>query len=152
MRVWVGSTGVPIAIFEGHPDSVVSLTFSSDASRLASGLDNNTVRFLDCATVEGRPQPLFHLPLVSQLAPMSVDTILGHDDDADDSFSTFNINPDRLLSSEVLSMSLCESKDPSRNYYIQGKYCTKHRPCSFTLAPGGYCGNAKKGILQGIWL
>ena len=51
---------------------------------------------------------------------MSVDTILKlrDDGDADGSFSTLNINPDRLLSSEVLS--LCESKDPSRNYYIQG--------------------------------
>ena len=50
---------------------------------------------------------------------MLVDTILRHcDSDADGSFSTLNITPDRLLSSEVLS--LCESKDPSRNYYIQG--------------------------------
>ena len=56
-----------------------------------------------------------------QLASMSADTILKlHDDDADGSFSTFNINPDRLLSSEVLSISLCNSKDPPRNYYIQG--------------------------------
>ena len=52
---------------------------------------------------------------------MSVDTILRHcDGDSDGSFSTLNINPDRLLSSEELSMSLCKSKDPSRNYYIQG--------------------------------
>ena len=52
---------------------------------------------------------------------MSVDTILRrYVSDADGSFSTLNIKLDRLLSSEELSMSLCESKDPSRNYYIQG--------------------------------
>ena len=122
VRVWDGSKGVPIAIFERHSDSVVSLTFSPDASRLASGLDNNTVRFLDCATLDGRPQPFYPLScFVSQLTSMSVDTILKlRDDDADGSFSSLIIKPDRLLSSEELSMSLYDSEDPSRNYYIQG--------------------------------
>ena len=65
--------------------------------------------------------PLPRSPLVSQLASMSVDTILRHcDSDSDGSFSTLNIKLDRLLSSEELSMSLCESRDPSRHYYIQG--------------------------------
>ena len=52
---------------------------------------------------------------------MLVETILRHyDSDSDGSFSTLNIKLDRLLSSEELSISLCNSKDPSRNYYIQG--------------------------------
>ena len=123
VRVWDGSTGVPIVIVEGHSDSVVSLTFSPDATRLASGLDN-IVRFLDCATLEGHPQSIYLLPrspVISQLASMSVDTILKlRDDDADGSFSSLNIKPDRPLSSEDLFMSLCESEDPSRHYYIQG--------------------------------
>ena len=52
---------------------------------------------------------------------MSVDTILRHcDGDSDGSFSTLNIKLDRLLLSEELSISLCESEDPSGHYYIQG--------------------------------
>ena len=74
--------------------------------------------------LDGHPQSIYPLPrspLVSQLASMSVDTILRHcDSDSDGSFSTLNIKLDRLLSSEELSMSLCESRDPSRHYYIQG--------------------------------
>ena len=58
---------------------------------------------------------------MSQLASMSVDTILRHcDSDSDGSFSTLNIKLDRLLLSEELSISLCESEDPSGHYYIQG--------------------------------
>ena len=58
---------------------------------------------------------------MSQLSSMLVDTILRHyDSDSDGSFSILNIKLDRLLSSEELSMSLCESEDPSRHYYIQG--------------------------------
>ena len=74
--------------------------------------------------LDGHPQSIYPLPrspLVSQLASMSVDTILRHyDSDADGSFSTLNINPDCLSSSEELSMSLCEPRDPSGHYYIQG--------------------------------
>ena len=123
VSVWDGSTGVPIVIVEGHSDSVVSLTFSLDATRLASGLDN-VVRFLDCSTLEGHPHfiyPLPRSPLVSQLASMSVDTILKlRDDDADGYFSSSNIKPDRHLSSEDLFMSPCEPEDPSGHYCIQG--------------------------------
>ena len=123
VRVWDGSTGAPIAIFEGHSDSVLSLTFPPDVTRFALGLDN-IVRFLDCATLEGHPQSIYPLPrspVISQLASMSVDTILKlRDDDADGSFSSLNIKPDRPLSSEDLFMSLLKSKDPSRHYYIQG--------------------------------
>ena len=73
----------------------------------------------------GHPQSIYPpscSPLVSQLASISVDPILKLRDDgnSDGSLSTLNIKLDRLLSSEELSISLCESKDPSRKYYIQG--------------------------------
>ena len=123
VRVWDGSTGAPIAIFEGHSDSVLSLTFPPDITQFALGLDN-IVRFLDCATPNGHPQSIYPLPrspLMSQLASMSVDTILRHcDSDADGSFSSLNIKLDHLLLSKELYMSLCESEDPSRKCYIQG--------------------------------
>ena len=88
------------------------------------------VRAWDCATgasiavLEGLPQSVYSLlrsPLAPQLASVSTDTNPRHrDGDTDDSFSTLNTNPDRYLSSKMLPMSLCESKDPSRRYYIQG--------------------------------
>ena len=129
VRLWDVASGVPTATLEGHSHSVASLTFSPDGSRLASWSYGNGAILWDCATgvstatIKGGPQSVYSLlrsPL-SVLASRPTVTVLSHhDDDADASFSTLNINSDRLLSSEMLSMSLCKSDDPSRHYYIQG--------------------------------
>ena len=82
VRLWDGSTGVPIATLEGHSESVVSLSFSPDGSRLASGSHDETVRLWDCAsgvpiaTLEGHSDSVWSLsfsPDGSRLASGSRD-------------------------------------------------------------------------------
>ena len=60
MRLWDGTTGLPIATLEGHSGYVNALSFSPDGSRLASsGSRDETVRLwygttgLPIATLEG---------------------------------------------------------------------------------------------------
>ena len=67
MRLWDCASGVPIATLEGHSDFVTSLSFLSDGSQLASGLDDSTVRLWDgalgvpIATLEGHSRPVTSL-------------------------------------------------------------------------------------------
>ena len=83
VRLWDGSTGVPITTLEGHSESVTSLSFSPDGSRLALGLYDHTVRLWDCAsgvpiaTLEGHSDFVTSLSFLSdgsQLASGSDDS------------------------------------------------------------------------------
>ena len=90
VRLWDGIAGVPIATLKGHSGIIELLTFSPDSSRLASGSRNNT-RLWDAAT--GR---FLH----------TLDTL-----------------PDWHLWCTVscgTPISLDESEETSRRYYLQG--------------------------------
>ena len=47
---WVSPHDQPIAVFRGHEDQVVSVAFSPDGSRIASGSRDNTVRLWDASS------------------------------------------------------------------------------------------------------
>ena len=131
VRLWDGATAAPIATLESHSGSVRSLSFSPDGSWLASGSDDGTVRLWNCASevsiaaVKGHFQSVYSISLSSLLSqsasiPSSTGTILRHrDGDTYGSFSTLNTKPGWSLSNKTLSVSLHESRDPSRHYYLQ---------------------------------
>ena len=131
MRWWDGATAAPIATLEGHSGSVRSLSFSPDGSWLASGSDDGTVRLWNCASgvsivaVKGHFQSVYSISLSLLLSqstsiPSSTGTILRHwDGNTDGSFPTLNTKPGWSLSKKALSVSLHESRDPSRHYYLQ---------------------------------
>ena len=50
MRVWDVATGTEMVKLECHSDSVRSVSWSPDGTRLASGSYDNTVRVWDVAT------------------------------------------------------------------------------------------------------
>ena len=97
-----------IATLEGHSDSVTSLSFSPDGSRLASGSYNDTVILWDCATgvsiatIKGDPRSVHSLSCLHdgpQLPSMLAGTVLSHHDgDINVSFSTLNTKSDFFFS------------------------------------------------------
>ena len=126
MRLWDGSTGVPIATLEGHSSEVSSLSFLPDSSRLALRLGDKIVRLWDgstgvpIATFKG-PQSVYslsHSPIDSRLSSTLAHSILrNHDGDAGASLCIW---PPSFLSTKMLPISHCKSNGPSRHYYIQG--------------------------------
>ncbi|NJN67904.1 MAG: WD40 repeat domain-containing protein, partial [Chloroflexaceae bacterium] len=44
VRLWNAQDGALLATLEGHTDGVLSVAFSADGTRLASGSDDGTVR------------------------------------------------------------------------------------------------------------
>ena len=137
VRLWDGTTGLPIATLEGHSGFVSALSFSPDGSRLASlGLLDGTVRLWDgftgvyIATLEGHREYGNTLSFSldgSQLAASGSmhgnvglwnywDGAQGH------LLGTLDLQPDWYSSRPVpceVSISLGELNETSRRYHIQ---------------------------------
>ncbi|KAF8716599.1 hypothetical protein AX14_012292 [Amanita brunnescens Koide BX004] len=59
IRVWDASTGNEVfPPLRGHDDSVLSIAFSPDGSKIISGSDDNTIRIWDASTGDGMLPPL----------------------------------------------------------------------------------------------
>ena len=50
MRVWDASTGAELKVLKGHSQSVLSVAFSTDGTRVVSGSKDNSVRVWDVST------------------------------------------------------------------------------------------------------
>jgi WD40 repeat protein len=52
LRAWDAATGACLKVLKGHSDGVLSVSWSPDSSKLASGSDDYMVRVWDAETGE----------------------------------------------------------------------------------------------------
>ena len=50
MRVWDATTAALLKTLKGHTDTVISVSFSADSTKIVSGSVDKTVRVWDAAT------------------------------------------------------------------------------------------------------